>query len=158
VTQGETDLVAAILARLALLSIALDEDSGDLGSLPQDMAAFGALTRTQRVASRALLKSVEQTEDQLGRLFRLLPALKLIDTSAWFAQDYANFAEKIGILDDAFAWTAIIKLRNRLVHDYPLEPEAQLEMLTKAYNAVPLLQKAAHAAKMYIENGSLNGD
>lgn len=157
-TQGEADLVAAILARIDALLVALEEDTGDLGALPIDMAAFAALRRSQRVASRALLKSVEQTEDQLARLFRLLPALKLIDTSGWFAQDYANFAEKLGILDDSFAWTAIIKLRNRLVHDYPLDPEAQLDMLTKAYNAVPLLRKAARAARTYIENGGLPGD
>ncbi|MGJ3628136.1 hypothetical protein AB5I41_16365 [Sphingomonas sp. MMS24-JH45] len=46
-------------------------------------------------------------------------------------RDYANFAEGLGMVDK-LAWTTIIRLGNRLVHDYPLQPEAQLELLSQA--------------------------
>ncbi len=148
-------MAQAILARLDVLIVALEEDVEALGSLPADMVGYRAMNRSQRVASRALLKSVEQMEDQLARLFRLLPKLMLTSTTGWFAQDYANFAEKLGIVESSFAWTAIIRLRNRLVHDYPLQPEAQLELLSQAHAAVPLLVSTARAARSFVENEGL---
>lgn len=154
-TAGEKQVAEAILARLDALIVALGEDAEALGPLPADMDAFSAMDRARRVASRALLKSVEQTEDQLARFFRLLPTLMLTDTAGWYAQDYANFAEGLGILDDSFAWTTIIRLRNRLVHDYPLQPEAQLELLSQAHAAMPLLIRAAKAARIFVENKGL---
>lgn len=155
-TEGETDVLHAILARLDALLIALEEDAEALGTLPRDMSEFAAMDRGRRVASRALLKSVEQTEDQLARLFRLLPKLMLVETRGWFAQDHANFAEKLGILGDGFAWTAIIRLRNRLVHDYPLAPEAQLDLLIQAHAAIPLLTQTARSAQSFVANGGLS--
>jgi hypothetical protein len=155
VNSGETEVAQAILARLDALVVALEEDADALGALPADMVSYRAMGRSQRVASRALLKSVEQMEDQLARFFRLVPKLMLTDTVGWFAQDYANFAEKLGVVEDSFAWTAIVRLRNRLVHDYPLQPEAQLELLSQAHAAMPLLVNTARAARSFVENEGL---
>lgn len=146
---GEQEVLAAIMARLDALLIACAEDETALGGIPGDMVAFAAMPPSRRVASRALLKTVEQLEDQLARLFRLLPKLMLEDSAGWHVQDYANFAEKLGILDDGLGWSAIVRLRNRLVHDYPLVPGAQLEMLKSAHDAVPILRAAVLAARRF---------
>lgn len=150
-TGGETDIVHAIAARLVALDAALVEDLTALGDLPTDAAALATMPPPRRVASRALLKTVEQLEDQLARMFRLIPRLMLVDTGQWFAQDHANFAEKIGLIDDSFAWTQIIKLRNRLVHDYPLDPDAQFALLSAAFEATGPLRKAVTATRAFVD-------
>lgn len=156
---GEQEVLAAILARLDALVVALDEDLDALGPLPADMREFQAMEPGRRVASRALLKSIEQTEDQLARLFRLVPRLMLVETDRWRAQDFANFAEKLGLLEDSFAWIEIVKLRNRLVHDYPLQPEAQLQLLTQAHAALPTIRKSALTARETLHReGLLDGN
>lgn len=145
-SAGERDIVAAILDRLAALLIALDEDLDSPGALPSDMEQLNEMSIPRRVAARALLKTVEQMQDQLARLFRLMPKLRLVNDDRWFAQDYANFAEKLGLLTDSFAWTHVIRLRNKLVHDYPVAPTTQLSMLTQAHAATALLREAARRA------------
>ncbi|MES2339400.1 MAG: hypothetical protein V4537_15005 [Pseudomonadota bacterium] len=156
--SGEDDIVQAVLARLAALDAALTEDLDALEGLPASPQAIAEMTPARRVASRALLKTVEQLEDQLARLFRLIPKLLLVDTSRWYAQDHANYAEKLGIIEDAFAWTQIIKLRNRLVHDYPLDPAAQFALLTEAFHAVVPLRSAVEAARAYVAREGLTDD
>ena len=148
---GEGEILSAILARLEALVLACDEDQEALGPVPDNLASFSALPRGRRVASRALLKTVEQMQDQLARLFRLLPKLRAIDTVGWYSQDYANFAEKQGVLEDGLGWSEIVKLRNRLVHDYPLTAEAQLDALTRANAIVPTLRAAALAARVFAD-------
>lgn len=155
--SGETEIVQAILSRLDALAVALDEDLEALEPVPSSVAELAALSTSRRIASRALLKTVEQLEDQLARLFRVIPNALLIDTSRWYAQDYANFAEKVGILEDGFAWTKIIKLRNKLVHDYPLDREAQVALLNEAYRATGSLRAAVLAARRFINGGGLDG-
>lgn len=154
-TAGEKQVAEPILARLDALIVALGENAEALGPLPADMDAFRAMDRSRRIASRALLKSVEQTADQLARFFRPLPVLMLTATAGWYAQNCANFAEGLGVLDDSFAWTTIIRLRNRLVHDYPLQPEAQLDLLSQAHAAMPLLIRTAQTARAFVENKGL---
>lgn len=155
---GEVDITRAVLARLAALDVALTEDLTALEGLPATPGETMRMSAARRVASRALLKTVEQMEDQLARLFRLLPKLMLVDSSRWYAQDFANFAEKLGVIDDAFAWTGIIKLRNRLVHDYPLDPDAQFVLLTDAFNAVGFLRAAAESAHAFVAKEGLADD
>ena len=146
---GEAEILWAILARLEALLLACDEDQEALGSMPSDVSTFLAMPPSRRVASRALLKTVEQLQDQLARLFRLLPKLRAVDTVGWYAQDYANFAEKQGVLQDGLGWSEIVKLRNRLVHDYPLTTEARFEALAQAWAVVPTLTAAARAARNF---------
>lgn len=148
---GESEILSAILARLDALMLACDEDQEALGSVPNDLAGFLAMPRGRRVASRALLKTVEQMQDQLARLFRLLPKLRAVDTMGWYSQDYANFAEKQGILDDGLGWSDIVRLRNRLVHDYPLTAQAQLDALVQANAIVPTLRTAALGARIFAD-------
>ena len=146
---GEGEILSAILARLESLLLACDEDQEALGPMPSDVSGFLAMPPSRRVASRALLKTVEQLQDQLARLFRLLPKFRAIDTAGWYAQDYANFAEKQGVLEDGLGWSEIVRLRNRLVHDYPLTAEAQFDALARAHAIVPTLTAAARSARIF---------
>lgn len=146
----EQDIAVLIGRRLDALLTALAEDEAALGPPPVTLADVQGLSPARRVASRALLKTVEQLQDQLARLFRLLPRLTLVDTTGWYAQDHANYAEKLGILEDGLGWGDIVRLRNRLVHDYPLDPTAQLDALSDAVAAVPVLRSAADAGRIFI--------
>lgn len=117
-----------------------DEALTLLGPLPDDAAAFASLDVVQRTAARALLKAVEQQEDVLARLFRTFLSAEAFDTVPMTARDVANIMEKLGGIDDAYVWSDLVKLRNRLAHEYPVSPTAQLERVREAAEAVPVLR------------------
>ena len=144
------DVLEAICARIASLVIALDEDMRLLGTVPADIAAFGKMSEVSRVASRALLKTVEQLEDQLMRLGRTVLQLRDVDTRDMYARDVANRMEAMGIVTDADRWMMVVKLRNRLVHDYPLTDEARFAKLTEAVAATEILRHAAEHGLAYV--------
>jgi hypothetical protein len=145
------ELVASITARIAALLLALEEDLAVSGQQPTTFADYEGRDASQRVGSRALLKTVEQLEDQLARLFRTLLHMLDVDTSGWFAQDIANQMEKLEIVADAGQWMRVVKLRNRLVHDYPIDPEAQFLKLVQGYEAVDILRDCARRAQAFIK-------
>ena len=142
-TDPERDILDRLTTRVTALAASLEEDLALLGPVPADLAAFDALPAAQRTASRAVLKSFEQIEDQIARLFRVTASIMGEDTQGWYARDFADFMEKFGVLDDASAWSAVVRLRNQLVHDYPLDPQVQFERLLQAIAALPLL-RATH--------------
>lgn len=128
----------------------LRDDLAWLGEVPGDQEAFEALPSHRRSASRAALKSFEQIEDQLARAFRVIPALVAQNTQGWFARDHADYMERLGIIDDAGRWSAIVRLRNELVHDYPLDPDVQFRRFRQAMEAVPDLIAALQGLKRFV--------
>jgi uncharacterized protein YutE (UPF0331/DUF86 family) len=151
VTEPEDDILEAIAERIRSLVIALDEDAQALGPVPADLAAFEAMTLQSRVGSRALLKTVEQLEDQMMRLFRTILRMRDVDTSTMYARDVANRMEAAGIVAGTDEWMQIVKLRNRLVHDYPLSRESQFTKLVEAVAAAAVLRASAERALAYID-------
>ena len=136
---GEADIFRDVMARLTALETALAEDAALLGAPPQSVDEFEAMAMTSRSASRALMKSFEQFEDQVARSFRLVPTMLGVATDGWYMQDFADFMEKNGVVADADVWMAVVKLRNRLVHDYPLQAHSQFAKLAEVIERVPLL-------------------
>jgi hypothetical protein len=151
VTPPESDILPIIRERIRSLLVALDEDSALLGSAPSDVAAFETMGRSSRVGSRALLKTVEQLEDQMMRLFRTILRLRDVDTKDLYARDVTNRMEALEIVADTESWMAVVKLRNRLVHDYPLTSEARFTKLTEAVAAADLLRATAERALLYTD-------
>lgn len=142
-TSPEGEILARVAERVEALLIGLDEAIDLAGPVPADLAAFEARSKIQRVASKGLLKTVEQLEEQVARLFRTILRDLAVDLSGWYAQDIANEMQRLGIVDDAAAWVGVIKLRNRLVHDYPLDRPSQYAKLAEAYAAAVLLRETA---------------
>ena len=59
--------------------------------------------------------------------------------------------EKHGVLDDAGQWGSVVKLRNELVHDYPLDAQVQFDRLVAAAGFLPLLQATHRRLAAFVE-------
>jgi hypothetical protein len=132
VTEPEDDILEIICDRVQSLNIALDEDMRLLGTVPNDL-------------------TVEQLEDQLMRLFRTILQARAVDTKDLYARDVANRMASLRIIDSADDWMAVVKLRNRLVHDYPLTSEARFAKLVEAVRATDTLRAASQRALTYVD-------
>lgn len=135
----------AILAALAQAADAvltgLDEALDLLAPVPATAADFDALDKLQRTAAAAVLKRVEQLQDIIARMFRTALIADGVDIAAMTARDIANRMEKLGALADARAWSDIVRLRNRLAHEYPVSPAERFDRLTSATAAAPALRR-----------------
>jgi hypothetical protein len=149
------EIIADIVERIRALRVSLDEAFELAGPKPIDEAAFEAMGKIERVASTAAIKVVEQLEDQLARLFRTILQAMLVDTDGWFAQDIANRMEQLGVVANANAWVGVIKLRNRLVHDYPISRGAQFTRLNEAHDASVILHDSADRAIAFLKDRGL---
>lgn len=118
--------IGQLLGRCAALRAGIEEIALDLEPLiPATVAGLKGATRHQRIASVALLKRVEQLQDVLARLLRALAAWRGQDAAGLSLRDLGNLAAQLGGIDDAEEWMALVRLRNRLVHEYPLDEVEQ---------------------------------
>ncbi|MFD1952294.1 hypothetical protein ACFSGX_16085 [Sphingomonas arantia] len=151
----EGEIAEDLRIGLTALVISLNETLDLTGPAPVDQPAFEALDKIQRVASTSLLKVIEQLEDQLARLFRTILQSRAVDTKGLYAADYGNHMERLGLLDDAGRWVGVVKLRNRLVHDYPIDPATQLSRLKQAHEAAPFLRETAERTLAFLNDRNL---
>lgn len=135
----ELAILGKLIDRLDRLQASVADDIAWMERAPRDLAEFETMASHRQSASRAVLKSYEQIQDQLARTFRAIPKLMGEDTAQWFARDHADFMEKVGVLRDAANWSRVVKLRNQLVHDYPLEAQAQFDRLCEVLVLLPFL-------------------
>ena len=142
-TGGEIDVLADVAARVGELVDSLDVALAMISPVPVDLASYSALPTNALIVIAGFLKTVEQLEEQTSRLFRTLLVAKAVDVNGFYARDIADRMEQLGILDDAVRWTDMVKLRNRLVHDYPLGREVRLARLHESVAAAPYLRATA---------------
>ena len=135
----EQEILDRLLQRLDRLHLSVADDIAWLERPPSDLAEFATMASHRRSASRAVLKSFEQLQDQLARTFRVIPKMMGQDTLNWTARDHGDFMEKQGVFDDAADWSRVVKLRNQLVHDYPLDEQLQFDRLIQVLGLLPLL-------------------
>lgn len=150
-SAAETELLDALMTRLAALHRSAEIDLALIGELPLEVEAFERLSDARQSASRAFLRSFEQIEDQTARVFRLLPRFFEVDSAGWFSRDHADFMERLGVLNDAADWSAVVKLRNELVHDYPVDAAVRLERLRSAVGRLPFLRDIRQRLIAFIE-------
>lgn len=134
-------ILAALASASESVAVGLHEALGLMGPPPPAIEAFLALGLVERTAAAALLKRVEQQQDILARLFRTALIADGVDVSAMTARDIANRMERLGALADARAWSDLVRLRNRLVHEYPVAPTEQFDRVVSAVAAVPVLDR-----------------
>lgn len=147
---GEQEVLADLVARVEQLLTSADEALELAAPMPNDLAAFESMSMTQRVATKAVIKSVEELEEQVMRLFRTILHLLAVDTADLYARDIADHMEQLGIVADAAGWMEVVKLRNRLVHDYPLTPEARFDKLVESEAAIALMRDTAKGAFAFV--------
>lgn len=136
----ETALLAKLMLALDAVLAGADSAARVLGPLPSSIADFAALAEIRSVGARALLKAVEQAQDLLARIFRTYLLAEQVDISDMTARDIANRMEKYGLLANADTWSELVRLRNRLAHEYPVSPSSQHERVSDALAAVSTLR------------------
>lgn len=150
--MSDTEAVLqATLLRCRRLSDGVDELRPILSAhLPTQVPLLEALSLTQRIASIALLKRVEQLQDMIARLVRLVAVWELLDTAAMTRRDLANWMEKSRFVEDADHWVALTLLRNRLVHEYPIDEAEQVRRVNQCWDAATQLQSIVAAIVTYL--------
>lgn len=130
------DLIKSAVARCDRIVVGFDDVRPFLKPvLPVQGDDLTRLPVIERIASVALLKRYEQLQDMLGRLFRAYLDWELEDVRAMTRRDQANHLEKFGILQDADEWIDAAELRNRLVHEYPIDEAEQVDRVNDTWAA-----------------------
>jgi hypothetical protein len=142
----EQEIVADQLDAIAAVVRSARETLPLIGTMPADDAAFASLTPLQRIASTAMLKEFEQIEGLLSGLFRAILRTLGIRLKGLYPLDIANRMAELDILDEPDRWVAIVKLRNELVHEYPLGSSDRYDRFIAAFDAFPFLFDAAERA------------
>lgn len=131
------EVVRASVARCDRIVAGVEELRPFLDSvLPIAEDDLARLPVVERIASIALLKRYEQLQDMLGRLLRAYLSWELEDARAMTRRDQANQLEKLLVIDDADQWVDASELRNRLVHEYPIDEAEQVERVNDCWAAI----------------------
>lgn len=107
--------------------------------LPAADGALQSLPVVERIASVALLKRYEQLQDLIGQLGRVVLSWEAEDTRRMTRRDFANWLEKLNVVEDADDYLSATDLRNRLVHEYPLGEDEQTSRVNASWIGFPAL-------------------
>lgn len=107
--------------------------------LPFGGTDLDVLDLAARTAAVAFIKRFEQLQDLLTRLARAIVNFEGDDGAAMTQRDLGNWLEKRALLDDVERWMVVARLRNRLVHEYPIEEAEQVLRLNESWALAPLL-------------------
>lgn len=155
---AERETLADYLQAIREAAIGADEAIAALGRLPDMADGLARFDAGRRLASRALLKSIEQMQDLLARAVRVVLILEQVDLTGLSPRAIADAAEKLGMIPDGDEWAALVRLRNELVHEYPLSPDQRLARLRDAWRATTGLRHVQASLETYVRNNSILGD
>lgn len=134
--MNTVDLIRSAVARCDRIVAGFDDVRPFLEPvLPVKGDDMTHLPVVERIASVALQKRYEQLQDMLGRLFRAYLGWEAEDVRAMTRRDQANQLEKFGIIRDADEWIGAAELRNRLVHEYPIDEAEQVDRVNDTWAA-----------------------
>jgi len=96
----------------------------------------------------AFVSRFGRMQDTLGE--KLLPSLlRLLEENPGSVLDNLNRAEKLGLLTSVVGWRDARSLRNKLIHEYLVDPEAFALALNHAHTAVQLLVSTYNAIHLF---------
>lgn len=108
--------------------------------LPLSASGSQEVTQEQDIYIAAFLKRFEQFEDlMLKRIVRPLVSLLSDEPDQPRTIDSLMLLEKVGAIENADRLVAIVNLRNRLVHEYPMSEKLRTERINAAYASAPTL-------------------
>ena len=109
-------------------------------ALPATSANVSMTDDAALKARDAFLQRFQQTTDHLlRRLFpRLLVAAEQKDDAVTFRETLERLC-RLGVIDDVETWVTLARLRNRLTHEYALEPHELAQDLNTAWEMAPRL-------------------
>lgn len=146
------DALAAISRRLAL---SLSEDSN---VFPVDAASASSEDPATMRVLDAFLQRYSQTLDQLLRkLFPRLNAAIIGDDDLLPIRQVLESLHRAGVVESVSAWLELIEVRNRLTHEYALDPASRAAALNEAWDRAPALLAQVERARSYVERHELIG-
>lgn len=101
---------------------------------------LAVLDLNERAAAIAFLKRFEQLQDLIARAARAIAGWMGVDAGSMTHRDVGDWLEKYDLVSGAEAWMAAVRLRNRLVHEYPIEEYEQVLRLNESWAMMPLLR------------------
>lgn len=146
----EQEIIVDQLEAIGAVARSARETLPMIGAMPPDDASFAAMTPLQRMAATAMLKEFEQIEGLLSGLFRAVLRTLGVRLKGLYPLDIGNRMVELDIIDDADRWMAIVKLRNDLVHEYPLGSSDRYDRFAAAHESFPFLFDAAARAERVI--------
>lgn len=155
-TDLAKDFLAEALAMADAVAVRLRKSQEDLaGILPIEAHALAELGNQEHANIDALIKRVENLQDILQR--RVFRALLMAEGEAVRGQPapaIADLLEARGAIASAEQWKDLAGLRNRLAHDYPLNPDIQADRINGAFAAIALLTATLDQIRQYIARTS----
>ena len=94
-------------------------------------------------------------QDTIGsRLFPFLMEAMAESTSDKAFIDILNRLEKLGIIDSAFSWIQIRKIRNDIAHEYPASLNERIEGINLLFEKLEMLQHITERCRLMYEKVS----
>lgn len=153
----EPDLARAIL-RASSIAASLQRSLTRLAPLfPVTAERLAGLAEPEQEAMDAFLKRFENLVNHLqDQVFRLaIEVVRAGDTAALSRRDVLDGLEKVGALASADAFLDAARVRNRLAHVYPDDPERQAGQLNRAWAGAAHALDALHAIRAWAASRGL---
>ncbi len=125
---------------------------------PISGASVATMDEATRTEADAFLKRFENLANDLqDQVFRLVVATEAgREPSALSRRDAADYMEKLGVVASSDGFFDAIRVRNRLAHVYPDEPDRQAVQLNAAWSAAEVLLAAAATAEAWAAGRGLS--
>ena len=147
------EALAAIGWRLSL------SQREDAAYFPVDAASASSRDPATVRVLDAFLQRYNQTLDHvLRKLFPRLNAAIIGDDDLLPIREVLESLDRAGVIDSVSAWLELIEVRNRLTHEYALDPVSRAAALNDAWSRTPCLLAQIARARTYGEHHHLIGN
>lgn len=138
------------------LELSIVEDGRWFPVGPEDLAG---VDHDAIRARDAFLQRFGQATDHVLR--KLFPRLQAEVTGAFEVLTVRELLEalhRIGVVDAPRTWMEFLEVRNRLIHDYALDPQELADSLNDAWRRAPILVRQIEAVAAFARDHRLLGD
>ena len=142
------ETLAALTAIGRRLASSLRDDAGIFPISAADAASEDdALTKSLD----AFLQRFNQALDHiLRKLFPRLQAAITASDDPLTMRELLDSLHRVGVIEDIQTWLELIEVRNRLTHEYALDPAARAGALNDAWSRAPALLAQLERAHTYV--------
>lgn len=100
----------------------------------------------------------QATDHVLRKLFRRMQAAITGSLELLTVRELFNALHRVGLVESPQVWMEFIELRNRLIHDYALDPDELATALNDAWYRAPILLQQIESARAFARSRGLLGD
>lgn len=149
--SGREDHLGETFAALASISLRLSMSLGQDGAFfPVTAASVQSRDGDVLRVLDAFLQRFQQALDQiLRKLFPRLQAAVTLSDELLPVRELLENLHRAGVIASIDTWRELIEVRNRLTHDYALDPEERAAVLNEAWARVPDVLAQVDRARSY---------